>query len=178
MGNGERLNFCYRIEYELGAIGSIHGPSCKKFGVWWSRTKKKYDYDDKFGANLNEAFARIKDLIIQLIVDGKKEDYKAMADNPLHPLVKGKILSVYYPNKYLNVFSNNHVDSYLDFFGLNTKQLRKQDLVYKRKVLVDFKNQDNEMKHWSIDLFAVFLWSYYPTDSHGRELSLLKRGKF
>ena len=38
----------------------------------------------------------------------------------------------------------------------------KQDVLYKRKALIDYKNSDKDMKKWSNDMFSVFLWDHYP----------------
>ncbi len=99
---------------------------------------------------------------MNLLEAGKVHDYDKIINNPLNALVKGKILSVYYPDDYLNIFSNEHLDYYLRSFDLDTAELMKQNVVYKRDALLAFKNSDKDMKKWSIDMFAVFLHSHYP----------------
>ena len=38
----------------------------------------------------------------------------------------------------------------------------KSDVLYKQKALLEFKNKDKDMRNWSVNMFAVFLWSHYP----------------
>ena len=38
----------------------------------------------------------------------------------------------------------------------------KSNVLYKRDALLELKNSDKDMKKWSINMFAVFLWSHYP----------------
>jgi len=77
-------------------------------------------------------------------------------------MFKGKILSTYFPERYLNIFSSNHLSYYLTKFNFAIPALIQSNAVYKRKALIECKNQDPVMANWSVDLFATFLWSKYP----------------
>ena len=116
----------------------------------------------KRGKNYKEAFTNVKKYLLELLEAGKQEDYDAIITNPISALFKGKILSTYYPEKYLNIFSQAHLDYYLNALNLDTAKLLKSNVLYKRQTLVDFKNSDKDMKEWSIYEFAYFLWSHYP----------------
>ena len=161
-GKKSKNSFCYLLERKLKALGSISGINSSIFGVWYSSEHQAYKYDSRFGNDYKEAYKLIKSSIVNLLKAGKSRDYKAIISNPLNSLVKGKILSIYYPDDYLNIFSKNHLDYYLRSFDLDTAELMKQNVVYKRDALLAFKNSDKDMKEWSIDMFAVFLYSHYP----------------
>jgi len=77
-------------------------------------------------------------------------------------MFKGKILSTFFPDEFLNIFSDEHLDYYLNRLDLDNKEILKKDSVYKRIELMKFKNNDPIMKDWSLDLFARFLYSTYP----------------
>ena len=77
-------------------------------------------------------------------------------------MFKGKILSTYYPDKYLNIFSPEHLNYFLTQLDIDTPMLLNGNSVYKREALVLFKNNDIVMKDWSLDLFAEFLYREYP----------------
>ena len=89
-------------------------------------------------------------------------DYDRIIGIPLNSIVKGKILSTYYPEDYLNIFSRKHLDYYLRTLDLDTAELMKQNVLYKRDALLAFKDSDKDMKNWSINMFAVFLYTHYP----------------
>lgn len=161
-GKGDTESFCYHLEWGLMDLGRIVGSTCIKFGIYFSSDKDDYIFANKFGDTADEAYVNVIDCIIKLIEDGKCENYNELATNPISPMVKGKILAMYYPEKYLNVFSGEHLNYFLKALGLDTTELIKSDEIYKRKALVDFKKKDKDMKFWSNDAFAYFLYNYYP----------------
>ena len=160
------FNFCYTIERKLDGLGRIIGANAFKFGVYYGRTKSdkinKYRFAKKFGNSYQEAFINVKNAILELLTAGKNEDINGIIQNPLSPMFKGKILCTYYPDRYLNIFSNNHLNFFLIQLDLDTEYLIKSDAVIKREALIEFKNQDEVMKNWSVDLFSNFLYTEYP----------------
>jgi len=161
-GKQSKTSFCYGIEISLDKLGSIKGQWCSKFGIWYSSKKKDYKFEKRLGKDYKSVFEIVKQAILELLEAGKKHQYDRIVDNPLNSTVKGKILSIYYPDDYLNIFSSEHLDYYLKSLDLDTPELMKQNVVYKRDALLAFKNSDKDMKKWSIDMFATFLYTHYP----------------
>lgn len=155
-------NFCYALKVTLSWLGSIESVFPLTFGLYYNKSEEQYRYLPKFGENLAEVFKNIKQAILDLISAGSIEDNDRIISNPLAPTLKGKILSVYFPEKFLNIFDNEHLKHYLQAFDLMNEKLLKADEVYKRKTLIKFKNSDPTMKSWSVNMFAVFLWKYFP----------------
>lgn len=174
--SGVKFNFCHSLERDLDGLGRILGSTASKFGIYFGNTKEEKEYAEenninlkkefkitqRFGSNLDEAFRNIKESIIELVELGKAEDLHGIAKNLLSPMFKGKILSTYFPERYLNIFSPSHLNYYLKAFDLDTKALIKGNEIFKRETLFEFKNQDPVMKEWSNDIFATFLYSKYP----------------
>jgi len=156
------LNFCYTIERQLDGLGRIIGATAFKFGVFWSKENNKYLFTKKFGKTYKEAFESVRQSIIQLLIDGKNQDIISIVNNKLSPMFKGKILCCYFPERYLNVFSDDHLNYFLVQLGLDTTELIPKDSIYKREALLAFKNKDSIMREWSVDLFANFLYTEYP----------------
>lgn len=154
--------FCYGIEHTFNDLGCIMGSTSLKFGIYYSPSKKEYIFSRKFGTTPIIAFTNIKLAIVSLINAGKNDDLKAIADNPLSSMLKGKILSIYYPEKYLNIFSDSHLDFFLTKLNFDSKKLLQMKPVYKRDALVKFKNSDPDMKCWPMDKFSDFLYTAYP----------------
>ncbi len=161
-GKQSKTSFCYILERTLKGLGNVSGQYATKFGVWYSSEQQTYRFEKRLGDDYKQAFKKVRTSILNLLEAGKVHDYDEIISNPLNALVKGKILSVYYPDDYLNIFSNEHLDYYLMSFDLDTAELMKQNVVYKRDALLAFKDSDKDMKKWSIDMFAVFLHSHYP----------------
>jgi hypothetical protein len=159
-------NFCRRIERDLDGLGRIIGSTAFKFGVYYGRTKQDPEYIYRnshiWGETPQIAYRNIAPAIIKLIKDGKNEDIDAIIKSRISPMFKGKILSTYFPDRYLNVFSDEHLKYYLKSFDLDTKTSLKADSVIKREILLEFKNKDVVMKNWSVDIFSYFLYMVYP----------------
>ena len=160
------FNFCYGLERQLDGLGRIIGATAFKFGVYYGRTRSdenyEYRFTQKFGQTHQEAFQNVKSAILQLLNSGENENIDEIVENPLSPMFKGKILCTYFPERYLNVFSYEHLNFFLTQLDLDTVDLIESDPVYKREALIAFKNQDPVMKNWSVDLFANFLYTEYP----------------
>jgi hypothetical protein len=169
-------NFCYTLERKLDKLGGIIGATALKFGIYFGITKSdpepKYRWVKRFSnGNITEstdvkiaekAFINIKKAIVELINDGKNKNYKSIVNNQISPMFKGKILSTFFPEDYLNIFSDDHLDYYLNKLDLDSKELLKKDAVNKRIELKKFKNNDPVMKAWSLDIFMSFLYGSYP----------------
>lgn len=161
-----RHNFCYTLERELDQIGRIIGATSFKFGVYYGRTKTdpeiKYRFTQKYGTSYTEAFENVRTEILRLIEAGFKKDTDEIIRNKLSHMFKGKILSTYFPERYINIFSNDHLTHFLIHLNIDTPKLLKADPVIKRNVLLEYKNNDPMMKNWKVDLFSHFLYHYYP----------------
>lgn len=154
--------FCNRLERELDGLGRLLGSTAIKFGVYYSKKQEDYLFSKKWGADYKSAFKNIRQAILDLLQAGKNRDMEAIVASRISPMFKGKILSVYYPELYLNVFSPEHLNHFLAFFDKDSEQNIHADAVYKREALVAFKNQDEVMNTWSIDHFSHFLYDRYP----------------
>jgi hypothetical protein len=160
------FNFCYGLERQLDGLGRMLGSPAIKFGVYYGQTKEdqndKYRHASRFGDTYQEAFEKVRQSILELLDAGKDENLNSIVKNPISPMFKGKILSTYFPERYLNVFSPDHLNYYLTKLDLDNDELISGDAVYKREALIAFKNQDPVMKVWSVDFFAHFLYGEYP----------------
>lgn len=160
--SGKPQSFCYWLDTALKDLGNISNSSfaSKKFGVYYNNSQKKYISLSKYGKNPEEAFENIKGEIMLLLEAGRKENISAIKTNKLSPMFKGKILSTYFPEKYLNVFSDVHLDHFMKYLKVYTSE--KINSVEKRDRLLKVKNAHHIMKNWSIEEFSIFLYEYFP----------------
>src|ERR1039458_791915 len=158
----EGFLFCHTIEYKLRELGEISGGRADKYGVYFEAKNNKYRSTKKFDEDYQEAYKKIRTAILQLIDSGKNENIQEIIDNPISHMFKGKILSTFYPNRFLNIFSDRYLYFYLTQLNLDTEDLKWSDPVIKREKLLAFKEQDPLMKNWPIDIFSYFLWAIYP----------------
>lgn len=159
--------FCYWLETKLIELGMIKGgsPADKKFGIYYGKTKndneRKYRTIGKWGQNYEEAFKNIKDSINQLIIYGENDDYAKIELNKLSPMFKGKILSTYFPERYISIFSEEHIDHFIHSLPIFYQYKKTKTIEIKKRLLLELKNNDERMKYWNNHIFMVFLYTFY-----------------
>ena len=162
VGYGDKTTFCYGLWVGLKQLANIRSAFPTDFGVYYNKKLKNYVPDQNKWHDPMKAFESMRKSILDLLDAGEKEDLNLLAENPINSMVKGKILSVYYPNRYLSICATNHIDHYMKAYGLYNSSTEYLNPIYKREILSDFKNSDAIMKDWSLDQFAYFMWGVYP----------------
>ena len=157
-GKSDPTSFCNRIENELNKWGNIHGSTAKKFGLYYGKLgedkERKYRIGKKyFGTQIDVAFKNILSSIAELIEN--KDNLIILKKNPISPMFKGKLLSVYFPNEFLNIFSASHLNYFINMLGLDNDSKSELDKQY---LLLEFKNSDLIMKRWNTYEFSKFLY--------------------
>ncbi len=153
--------FCNRIENELNDWGNIHGSTAGKFGLYFGKygddKTRKYRIGRKeYGTDEDKALKKILSAIVELLEN--KDDFEILKKNPISAMFKGKILSVYYPNDFLNIFSEKHLNYFINFLGLDNDSKSELD---KQALLLNYKMSDKVMKNWSVYEFSKFLYSSF-----------------
>ncbi|MFD2523005.1 DUF3883 domain-containing protein [Emticicia soli] len=153
------FNFCFILEYKLIDLGNINGSDARRYGVYYSKSKKAFEYTQKYGGELT-AFQTVKELIIDIIEKGSERNIEDLVENRLSPVLKGKILSVYYPNLFLNIFSQEHLQHFLKNISIDYSP-QNIDLILVREKIVDYKNSHPIMKDWEMVVFTDFLYKTF-----------------
>lgn len=159
VGKQSKKSFCYRIETELKELGNMKGSTSDKFGVYYGKKGKdknvRYRFTSKYGKNAEEAFVDVKAEITKLLNAGLTEDSNAIVKSKIAPLFRYKLLGTYFPDKYLNVYSKDHLDYFISEFGINSKS---KTIFGKQSSLLDFKNKNEISKEWTNLEFSRFLY--------------------
>ena len=141
-------SFCYWLEAITQDLGSIWGGSAFKFGIYKRKDTKRefeknalsdgeYAWLAKYGKTKDEAFDKVKSIIVDIIEKSKTRDFKAIEPIDLGNATKWKIAHLYSDNHILNIFSKEKLkeiakrlgvefDKKISFYDL-------QDLVLKQK---------------------------------------------
>jgi len=169
IGLDNKNSFCYRIERELQEYGDMRGATSAKFGLYFGKigddTEKKYRSTNKYSNDPDIAIVEIRNHIGGLYLDGLNQQYEAIKENPISPMFKGKILAMYFPENYLCIYSEEHIDHFISC--LNIKTSNTDNILDKQLKLLSWKNDHEEINTWSNYVFAVFLY-----DAFGRPLSI------
>ena len=152
-------NFCYTLEFGLRGLGSMGTVYANKYGVWYSKEDQVYKFDTKKYQDVESAFKLVRQNIFNLLSAGEEGNIETIKQIDIDPVVKGKILSIYYPDRYLNIFSRNNLNYFLAQLEIECGDVSVEE---KRELLLIFKNEHPVMKNWSIQCFSELLYQAFP----------------
>ena len=164
-------SFCYWLEFKKILFG-IGGGNASKFGVYKAKDGNYYTSYGKnkkqlAGQELESFFLKIKSGISQALeytANDQIEKIKTI-DIPLWNMVLQKILSIYYPDKFITIGSPDVLiecarDIKLD--GVELKAENSIEINYEcKKALSSLP----EYKDWSYEEIGTFIWETYLDDS-------------
>ena len=168
IGKGaDNRSFCYRLEREMDILGRILGATAFKFGVYFGRIKSdpadKYRFRQHWGKTVDQAFAAVKVAIVDLLQAAAKDDYVGIAGNALSPLFKGKILFLYFPEKFAPIYAWSHLEHFiaaLDLDGSFDCEAKMQ------RALLDYRATWPELKAQPVALYMRLLYDIFgPPDA-------------
>lgn len=155
-------SFCAMVEAKSRPWAKIQGATSFKFGIYYGVTKSDpdnpmYRYANKFGQSQDEAYRNVKASLLSLIEAGKAKDFHSIDSNRLSQMFKAKILSLYFPETFLNVCSGDHLRDLAELTELPDR-LPVSEYQYRLRQLKD----SNIITHqWSNPKFMRFLYAKY-----------------
>lgn len=114
----------------------------------------------------------MKKALLALVRLGEPEtpDFKAIDDNPLSPMFKAKILSLYFPDKFLAVCSPEHLQMLGSIMGFRDNLPNSQY----QHLLLRSKSAHPTTRAWSKPRFMSFLYKVYVRANRVTEISIEK----
>ncbi|HEY5232339.1 MAG TPA: DUF3883 domain-containing protein [Verrucomicrobiae bacterium] len=155
-GKGSKKSFCYWVEWKLADLGNIQRTPTKKFGVYYSKKKNSFQFTKEF-QNRENPFGAVLNEITSLLDAAEKNDIARVQSAKISPMFKGKLLFLYFPKRFLNIYSERHIDHFLSQLRLGEPE-SNLDLISKRELLVKLKSSDEVMKDWRMFEFHDFLY--------------------
>lgn len=164
----KKPTFCYWVEPKTRAWAVIQGGTAFKFGIYFGRTKsdpkKFYRCSSKFGSAKTPTFKAVRSALTELVaLGGQKDiDFAAIDANPLSQMFKAKILSLYFPDKFLNICSQEHLEMFATTLGFPDAGYASEC----QHLLMDAKMVDPITRKWSNPKFMEFLYAEYFPEHH------------
>ncbi|MFZ3037418.1 MAG: DUF3883 domain-containing protein [Rugosibacter sp.] len=154
-------SFCACVEAKTKAWANMQGATANKFGIYFGKTKSdptmQYRFTQKFGKTKKEAFDGVKEALLNLVKAGKSKSFSEIDENPLSQMFKAKILSLYFPELYLNVCSSEHLEQIALEMGISEQQFVSEY----QHLLVEKKLANKITKDWSNPKFMSFLYAKF-----------------
>ena len=179
IGTG-RETFCASVEAKTKAWAVIMGATAFKFGIYYGIVngdpRRTYRFTKKFGSTPAQAYRAVRNALVSLISDGKNRNFREIDDNPLSQMFKAKILSLYFPDMYLNVCSKGTIEELAAELELGNDLMISEA----QHLLRVEKDTTPISTSWSNPQFMKFLfWQFYkePSSESEENLTKTKRGK-
>ncbi len=150
-------SFCYWLETRLQMFGDIHGSTAAKFGVYFGKRGDDIENKWRWTKWTNESFENVRRELNYLVRAGNEMDFDAIEQNPFSKMFKGKILAVYFPDRYLNIYSYEHIKYFLKQLGV----VEYPPIELAKQKLLQIKNSNSVMRGWNNLKFSNFLYTYF-----------------
>jgi hypothetical protein len=157
----KKPTFCAFVEPKTRLWANIVAATALKFGVYYGHTKTdprdRYRFAHKYGNSAEEAFSTVKTALLELVDAGKSLRFDDIDESPLSPLFRAKILSLYFPDKYLNVCSPDHIEELSKKLGLTSGAFVSEQQHQLRQAA-----QNNPItRNWSNPKVMTFLYNTF-----------------
>jgi MoxR-like ATPase len=166
-GTVDKSTFCYRLENEMKKLSSFPVRASLDFGIYYSRKREGYDYKNKEKySSPQEAFDAVKSELYSILKAGEQyhidHDISTLLStlerkyNINRPIIS-KILSIYYPDDFVQIHVSNVLESILQSFRTSVNNFNGRFFMAQAHLL-EIKNSHPMMRQWSTSDFSHFLW--------------------
>ena len=154
-------SFCSLAEVKTKSWANMQGATARKFGIYFGRTKsdshKEYRFTHRFGESAPAAFRSVKAALLRLVLSGQALDFAAIDSNPLSQMFKAKVLSLYFPDHYINICSAEHLAAFVSQLAISAGMSASSN---QHALLVE-KTKNPTTRGWSNPKFMSFLYEAY-----------------
>jgi len=164
-------SFCYWLEFKKILFG-VGGGNASKFGVYKAKDGNYYSSYGKnkkqlTGQELDDFFSNIKSGILQALeyTSNDQIDKIKTIDIPIWNMVLQKILSIYYPDKFITIGASDVLIECARDIKLNGVELKAENSIEINYECKKALSSLPEYKDWSYEEIGTFIWETYLDDS-------------
>jgi 5-methylcytosine-specific restriction enzyme B len=160
LGGDDHDNFCYVMEFEARALGSISGGSSRKHAIYRTRSGDWY-YDNSY-PSVEAAWEAVRGAFVEAFQFARAGDFDAV--DSLRPIrsaaaLRTKALYVYFPDQMLPIYSSAHLAHFIAALGGPSAQ---RGTVEANRTLLQLLRERPEFEGWLPGELGTFL--YYWAD--------------
>ncbi|WP_050615536.1 AAA family ATPase [Bacillus testis] len=131
LGKTKRGSFGWWLEYHTIPLGSIKGGSAAKHIIYYRKKDQRWEFPAQFG-DVEKAWEQLRADILELIHNFDGETYTNIEENNLlfrANMLRGKILYLYHPDKFVTVYNENHLKLFLKKLGVAEGNLKGKNSI-------------------------------------------------
>jgi 5-methylcytosine-specific restriction enzyme B len=152
--------FCYWLEFKTKDLGLIGGAPSMKHIVFFQKKKDKWFFDKRY-SDENSAFEAVRKGIEELVRLGGEEKFdqlESVVPFDRQNLTRGKILYLYHADKFLPIYSLEHLKDLCIQLGVSA-DFHSQ--ISMNRALFQFKQSRSEVRDWSNLKFTRLLYDKF-----------------
>jgi MoxR-like ATPase len=159
--DNSRDSFCYWLEWQTQALGSVRGGSAAKWGIWWSDSEGRWLYNQKFDSP-EDALNKIKQglqAMIEAVEQGRFSQLDSIGASQLghnRNSLRAKPLYLYFPGEFLPIANPTHLANILRHFGIEPEN----GLHTRNRQLLAFLREQPEFDGFDTLQMMRFLYAY------------------
>ena len=154
-------NLCWWLEFNTVPLGSIKGGTAIKFKIYYSNKDNKWIYPSQF-QNVEDAWIELRKSICDFIENFKNEKFELLNNYSLISsmnMFKTKLLYMYFPEELLPIYSLEHIQKLLSYFGYSNEDIKDLNMIEANMKLKEVQDSRVEFKSWDGLKFMRFLYS-------------------
>ncbi|HPI53505.1 MAG TPA: hypothetical protein PLU10_02365 [Chitinophagaceae bacterium] len=147
-------SFCYLLEKGSSVLGEIGGiTTSSKFGLWKYKEEKEfseqfnrdntYVWNTKYGLKRDEAFRKIRSILIDIIKLAQEENWDEIENVKFHQFVKWKVAFIYSNKRLVPIYERASLLKVASGLGKNFPE--NTPIVDLQKFIVDKKPFEEDM---------------------------------
>ena len=167
----DKNSFCYWLEFKNILFG-IGGGNASKFGVYKSKGGKYYTNYGKnkkviSGDDLDILFTQIKSGIIEALNHTANDEIDKIRsiEIPIWNMILQKILSIYYPNKFITIGSSDVLIECAKSIGLTGVDLKPENSIMINFECKNLLSSNKEYADWPYEKLGTFIWQTFHKNS-------------
>ncbi|MEH7464680.1 AAA family ATPase [Bacillus thuringiensis] len=160
LGRTKKGSFGWWLEYNTIPLGSIKGGSAAKHIIYFRKKDNQWQYPVQF-SNVESAWEQLRKDMLALIHSFDGNSYKGIEeDNLLYRanMLKGKILYLYHPDKFVTIYNENHLKKFLKELGVQESELKGKNSIELNILLRETIEENDDLKEFDPILVAMFLY--------------------
>ena len=152
--------YCYFLEFQSKALGSMRGGTSRKMVVYKHKNKPGWSFPDAY-EDEQQAWDALKSGFLKLFKLADAENWNAIDEITAlqtGPTLRTKTLHVYYPEAILPIYSIDHIRHFLGILDLPSES--GYLTVRQNRRLLDFFRADQRFDDWSTVEIMFFLYDW------------------
>ena len=163
-------SFCYWLEFKKIGFG-IGGGNASKFGIYTTRNKGDVVYANSYGKNktflddksANEYYSELLSKIVKALEFAKNDQIELIRELkvPIWNMVLQKILSHYFPEKFLTIGSPDVIIKCAKELGLDAIDLSRENSIQINYECKKTLSNSSTFSEWPYHKIGTFVWQAF-----------------